>query len=811
MTTGRGREGANRPARERREITLRGAVQGVGLRPWAAREARALRLAGDVRNTASGVRVTLEGEPGAIRAWLAALGTRPPTGLRIEALTTRPVPPRGGRRFRIAESSASEAARHARIPPDVPPCPACLDELFDPRDRRHRHAFTHCTRCGPRASVLRGLPYDRSRTTLADFPPCAACRREYDDPDDRRFHAQTVTCPRCGPRLVARREGRLLADEPVEAAAAVLHAGGIVALKGYGSYHLVTDATRSDAVVRLRKRKDRPVKPFAVLVADAAAAAERVHLDPETRTWLEGPARAVVVAPARRGDGAGVPVAREVAPGTGDLGVLLPSAPLHWLLLFAPGTRPGADVPRFGPLVLTSANVSGEPALHDDDAAVETLAGLADLVISHDRPVARFSEDPVVRSAPGGPIAVRLSRGCAPRVLPLPRPRAASGDDGPCVAAVGSDLKSAPAWAAHGEVTLAEAVGDLRSAAACDALETRLGGLASLLGGRPRVVAHDLHPDAVSGELARRFAARYDAATVAVQHHHAHAAAVLVEHAHTAPALALVLDGAGYGPDGSVWGGELLHVTLRGYARLAHLERVPLPGGDAAARQPWRMALAWLRAAYPEGPPRLDWHARRGPEAPALEAALARGIASPPTSSCGRLFDAAASLLGQGDRNSHEGEAAIRLESLAAGAPIPASAPALDPDPTDAGEARVWGELGEIRVSDLVRRLVDAHRAGDDPAVVARRFHAGLAARLAAAAAGAARRTGVRDVVVTGGCLQNRLLLGDLCERLSEAGLRPLRARELPPNDAALAVGQAAVATARLDAGTTLVDFPGPC
>jgi hydrogenase maturation protein HypF len=775
------------PERRRRVVALRGVVQGVGFRPWAARTARRLGLAGDVSNTKWGVRVALEGDAQRIDAWLTALHREPPEGVLIEGLEMRDARPTGARGFAIAPSETRGSGARGRIPPDVAVCDACRDELFDPASRRHRYPFTHCARCGPRASVLLALPYDRARTTLAPFLPCAECAHEYIEPSDRRFHAQTVACPSCGPQLSAQRaSGEPLVGDPLEAAAACLRQGGIVALQGYGGYHLACDATQREAVARLRKRKARPTRPFAVLVPSLRSARELAHLAREDEEWLAGRTRAVVVAP-RRSDGcAAIGLADEVAPRTSDVGLLLPFAPVHWLLLHGPGTSPGAGHARFGALVFTSANRSEEPTVHDPADARARLSGIADLLVDHDRGVARPSDDPVVRSAPGGPIPLRLSRATAPLVL---RSSGVSGN-APVVLAVGGDLKAAPAVCAHGEVVLGEHVGDLACPETADALEARASTLAELLGVRPEIVAHDLHPEYVGTQLAARLAERFGAETCAVQHHHAHAVACLVEHEEPGPALALVLDGAGWGADGTIWGGELLRVTRSRATRLGHLEPVPLPGGEAAVREPWRMAFAWLRRAFPDDPvPRLPWHARRDPAALAtLGRALERGVASLPTSSCGRLFDAVASLLDAGDVASHEGEAAMALEALAETAKTAAH-------PLDVTASS--DEPGEIRAADLVRSLALALAAGAPRAELARAFHEALAARFAEATTRAARTEELRSVVLSGGCLQNRLLSGLLETHLARAGLRVLRHRRLPPNDGGLAVGQAVAAAAQ--------------
>jgi hydrogenase maturation protein HypF len=785
----------------RREVRVRGVVQGVGFRPWAARIAAALDLTGEVQNTPWGVRVALEGRADSVERWLCALRDRPPDGAHVEAIDVRDVPCCGGRGFAIARSAAAPAAS-TRVPPDRAVCAACLDDLFDPENRRYRYPFTHCAGCGPRASILRDLPFDRERTALAPFVPCATCEREYADAADRRFHAESIACPACGPRLHAHDcAGRAIAGDAVEAAAACLREGGIVALKGYGGFHLVCDATRPDAVARLRKSKLRPTKPFALLVPDLAVARALVELRPADEAWLCGPARAVVLAPRRPGRRADA-LAAAAAPRSRDLGLILPVAPVHWLLLYASGTRPGEDPPRFEALIFTSANRSEAPTLHDDADARALLGELADLVLGHDRAVTRPSDDTVVRHAGDAPIPIRLSRSTTPRPIRMVH----SCRERPVVLAVGGDLKAAPAVLVRGEIVLGEHVGDLAHVDAADALERRAISLCRLLGARPEVVAHDRHPDYVGTAIAERLAEQLGARRVAVQHHHAHAAACLVESGLAGPALALVLDGGGFGPEGTVWGGELLQVDFTGAQRLAHLEQVPLPGGDAAIREPWRMAWAWLRRAFPAGDaPPLPWHERRDGAALAVVARAARrGIASPLTSSCGRLFDAMASLVDLGDTASHEGELAAALECLAE----ECGTGAIALDPSDSS-----GPV--IPVGPLVRHLVVQLSQGVPRHVVASAFHATLAERLAQAAFAASRATGSKHVLLSGGCLQNRVLRRELLARLGARGLEAHIHRSLPPNDGGLAVGQAAVAGSLVDArsraSSTPVSGVGSC
>jgi len=769
----------------RREILVTGTVQGVGFRPWVARAARALGLTGSVCNAGDGLRINVEGTPPTLDALVARLRDSPPLGACVETLQVGAAEFRGEPEFRVLPGDGVTLGRRTRTPPDAPVCEECQRELFDPENRRFRYAFGHCAVCGPRASVLLDLPWDRSRTTLASFPPCTVCQHEYEDPGDRRFHAESIACPACGPRVWAREpDGTELAGDPIEAAAERLRTGGIVAVKGYGGYHLATLATSERAVARLRKRKGRPTKPLAVLVPDLATARRLAILDAASEALLAGPTRAVVVAPWRPEACTRLNLAKGVAPGTNDLGLVLPCAPLHLLLLFGAGAQPRSQPARLPALIFTSANLSGEPTLFDNDAARARLGGIADLLLEHDRAVATPCDDSVFRSSPRGPIPLRLGRATAPCVLGLPR--TVTGARPAAVLAVGGDLKSAPALAANGEVVLGSHVGDLATQDAADALEVRALLLARQQGVSPDAIAHDLHPGYVGTAIAQRLAERLGARTVAVQHHHAHAVACLVEHGQLGPALALTLDGAGWGPDGTLWGGELLRVSLGGFERLAHLDQVPLPGGNAAAREPWRMALMWLARAFPDGnAPQLPWHRRRKPVELAVVGRMAeRGVNAPLTTSCGRLFDAVASLLDLADHATHEGEAAMALEALAEVAVPPAPLP---------DEAAAAGDP-VVSVLELVREVVLAHAQGEAPSGIARHFHRRLAGRLAAATACHAARLGLSDVALTGGCFQNRLLLADLCEALEARGLRPLLHTRVPPNDGSLAVGQAAVA-----------------
>lgn len=790
----------------REALRLGGVVQGVGLRPWAARRARVHELAGEIANAPDGVLVTLEGSPAAIAAWLTDLAHDPPPGLRIDRMDRRTLPPAGARGFRILPSAAAGPA--AGLPPDIPVCRECLAEIYADRGRRAGYAFTHCASCGPRASVLRALPWDRERTTLSGFPLCADCRREYEDENDRRYHAETIACPACGPALVARTaDGAILAhdasgEDPLSLALATLAAGGIVALKGYGGHHLALDATNERAVAMLRERKQRPARPLALLVLDLETAHTIVELSAADEALLAGDVRPVVVAPKRSAGCAALGIAPSVAPTTGDHGVILPSTPLHHLLLRA---LPGDHRPRPRVLVFTSANRSGDPTLWDDAETLRALTGVADLFLTHDREIARPCDDSVFRSSPAGAIPMRLSRGAAPLGLQAPHGERA----GACVLAIGGDLKAAPALTIGGEIVLEAHVGDLESPATADAAMERALRLCRERGVRPERVAHDLHPGYVGTRIAAEIARAFGAETLAVQHHHAHALAAAVEHGLDAPFLAIVLDGLGFGSDGTLWGGEILAVDGARCERAAHLESLRIPGGDAAAREPWRSAASWLARAFPGGDaPVLAWHGRHDATTLALvERAAKRGVNAPETSSCGRLFDAVASLLDCGDRVRFEGEAAIALEALAAAASDESAGRSTlgsgDPGATGAspdvsasatGAPIAGAGAGEIACAALVREAALGAARGEAPSVLARRFHEGLAARLVSRAAALAEARRLRSVVLSGGCLQNRLLADALVRGLEARGLEPLVHRRLPPNDGSLAVGQAVFA-----------------
>ena len=738
-------------------MRVRGTVQGVGFRPFVYRRAVALGLSGFVGNDADGVLLEVEGRSEDVDALVDCLRDEPPPLALVEAVEAVGVPPRGDTGFTVAATAAGDVT-DVHVSTDIAPCEPCLAELRDPADRRYRYPFVNCTDCGPRYTIVRAVPYDRPVTTMRDFRMCALCQAEYDDPADRRFHAQPNACPACGPTAAWSGPGD--GDDAVESAAACLQAGGIVAVKGVGGYHLACDATSEHAVAALRERKRRPAKPLAVMVADLAAAEALCALDDSSRDALASARRPVVLVPRRPG----AALAEAVAPGLPELGLMLPSSPLHELLLEA--------VRR--PLVMTSGNRSGEPVLHRDDEARTVLAPVADGFLAHDRPVHVRVDDSVVRSRRGlQPQMVRRARGWVPQ--PLRLPLAASRP----VLAVGAHLKSTVALVRGTSVVMSQHLGDLGSYPAHVAFREAIDHLTRLSGVDPAVVAHDLHPD--YGSTAWALASGLP--LLAVQHHHAHIAACLAEHGVTSTVLGIAFDGVGLGTDGTLWGGELLLADLTGFTRVGHLAPAPLPGGDVAVREPWRMALALLQRHLG-----ADVAAAHGPRFddrwPAVLSLAASGRA-PETTSVGRLFDGVAALLGVRDRITYDGQAAVELEALAR---------AAGSSPTYSFDVRA----GRLDPAPMLTALLADRAAGVPVEQLAAGFHRGLAEAAAHAAVELAGHAGVDTVALSGGVFSNVLLSELLAERLRRAGLHVLQHAQLPPNDGGISAGQAAVAAATL-------------
>ncbi len=715
------------PGAQRRRFRVTGIVQGVGYRPWVHQTASRHGLSGFVLNDGRGVVIEAEGPPGALDAFEAELRTDPLPLARIDALEWRPISATGEPVFRVRPSRTMGGG--ASIPPDAATCDQCLQELFDPADRRHAYAFITCTACGPRFTVVRSVPYDRARTTMADFSLCEQCRSEYEDPADRRFHAETIACDRCGPRL----------SMPLHDAVALLLSGGIVAIKGLGGWHLACDAGDEDAVARLRARKRRDDKPFAVMTSDPSSLTEATDDD---LALLRSPARPILLLP-RRADAA---VAADVAPGSPWLGVMLPYTPVHHLLIDGAGR----------PLVMTSGNRTDEPIAVTDAEAHERLADIADAFLGHDRTIHRRCEDSVMRSGS----VIRRSRGLAPSALPLP-----VGARRP-VLAVGAEFKATFCVAKGQQAFVSPHLGDLNSEEALRAYSADLRLYLEMLDVHPEAIVYDLHPD----YRATRWALEQDGEPIGVQHHHAHAAACLAEHGEIGPALAVVLDGTGYGLDGTLWGGELLRCDLESFERLAHLQALPLPGGEAAIHEPWRMAAVHLEHA---GRP-VPWERWS-----TVSQALA--VNAPHASGAGRLLDAAAALLGVREIISYEGQATVELEQLAAG---------VEADPY---RCRQIGDV--IFGADLIGAAHDDLHAGRPRELIAAAVHEGLAAAFAAACS---ESGGPGLVVLSGGCLQNVRLATSLRRRLEQDGFKVLTHERVPPNDGGISYGQAAVAAARM-------------
>jgi hydrogenase maturation protein HypF len=750
----------------RKRVQVAGLVQGVGFRPFVYRLAQDHRLTGWVRNTSRGVEIEAEGDLDSLESFIRALAAAAPPLARVEAVTAADAEPLAEAGFAILASESLDGVE-AVIPPDVGLCRECAAEILDPRDRRFGYPFTNCTACGPRFTLIRQVPYDRSRTTMRAFAMCADCAREYRDPGNRRFHAEPTACPACGPRLWLEVGGGRIDSDVLKSAARLLREGKILAVKGLGGFHLACDAKNRAAVQTLRRRKGRVSKPFAVMVRDLAEAARLCHLDDTVTALLCSPQNPVVLAPKRAGGG----IAEAVAPANNYLGLLLPYTPLHRLLL---EEAPPA-------LVMTSGNLSEEPLVFSNAAARERLAGLADALLLHDRDIHAPCDDSVLRPLAGGEIIpIRRARGFVPQTVPLPLAA-------PEILGVGAEQKNAFCLAWGRTALLSQHIGDLDTLETFDYFGLAVEHFQALSRKAPEIIAHDLHPHYLSTRYALSRAGRH----IGVQHHHAHIAACLAENGRAERCIGLALDGTGFGPDGTVWGGEILAADLADFVRLGHLAPVRLPGGEAAVRQPAKMAAAYLHAAYGE---RYEGLARSlGLEFAPLERRvlarqLATGLNSPLTTSAGRLFDAAAAALGVCRERTFEGQPAMALEMAAS----PAEA-AVYPAP-------LLSENGLVIVDAvaLFRRAVEDRLAGISPAVIAARFHNSLVAGLAAAAEAARQKTGLNLAVLSGGVFQNALMLAGLKERLEGLGFEVLTHKLAPPNDGGIALGQVAVAAARL-------------
>jgi hydrogenase maturation protein HypF len=765
------------PLRMGERFEVYGTVQGVGFRPFVHRLATQLQLDGSVRNAGGYVVV----EAGGTETHLAEFARRltddaPPlahvSGVTEQRLATAPG---AGSGFRVAPSHQCGARAARDLPPDVATCDDCLHELRDPADRRYRYAFTNCTNCGPRATIISDLPYDRVRTVMRSFPMCADCAREYADPADRRFHAEPVACAACGPQLVWRpaypTPVTVDGDEAMHAAARAIARGEIVAVKGLGGYQLVCDATNTDAVATLRERKGRPAKPFAVMVASLSALSEIAIATPAEKTLLTSRARPIVLLLSTGH------LADVVHPGTTRIGVFLPYTPLHHLLL--------SELRR--PLIVTSGNRHDEPMIIDDDHAVEALTGIADGFLQHNRVIAVRYDDSVLQIVADRRLMMRRARGYAPVALALPVPAATP------MVAVGAELKHTFTLANADRAVVGPHTGDLEDVESFDSFQRTLAHLSRLEQIEPELVVHDLHPGYLSTQYAMRFPAR---SRVPVQHHHAHVAACAAEFGLTERFIGVAYDGLGLGTDGTLWGGEVLIADLCGFRRFGRFSRAPLPGGQAAVRRPARMALGYLLGS--EGfdgsggsitPTLTDAFVQRldPREVAAVRRLVATGFNSPQASSAGRLFDAVASLLGICDDAGYEGEAAIMLESTAA--------------PGDRGEL-AWSlrQSDDLLVYDVRSTLADVVRSVAEnvpSAIVAARFHQTIVAVTVAMCEKARVQSGLRTVCLGGGVFQNRKLTRGVIQTLTADGFHVFIGEQVPANDGGISFGQAAIGAAR--------------
>jgi hydrogenase maturation protein HypF len=727
-------------ATTRLRVRVRGAVQGVGFRPFVYELARGLALGGFVRNDAEGVLLEVEGAR--VDEFVAALKHRPPPLARIDRVELQHVASKAQSQF-VIEASADGQTR-TRIAADAAVCGDCLADLFNPESRFYHYPFVNCTHCGPRYTLTRRLPYDRPQTSMSGFAMCEACAREYQDPSSRRFHAQAIACPQCGPRL----------DASINAMLAQICDGGVVALKGLGGFHLLCDARDEQVVATLRRRKGREAKPFAVMVADLAAAERIGVFEQASRDLLQSSARPIVVVDKRQ------ELAPSVAPGLSRIGVMLAYTPVHHLLFHAAaGVRPEPELV----LVATSANMRGEPLLIDDTEARAKLKDVADLVVGHDREIVARADDSVMTVAAGAPAFLRRARGFVPEPIELI-------DDGPDTLALGAYLKATVTVTRGREAFVSTHVGSLSDVATIRFHEETIARMLDILDVRPELVACDLHPDLPT----TRHAEASGLPLFRAQHHAAHIGAVLAEHGVEGPALGVALDGYGYGDDGGAWGGELMLVEGGAWRRVGNLAPLPLPGGDRAARAPWRMGVAVLAHLRRE-----DKAAMRFPQA-ALAAQVARCAASPAvpkTTSLGRMFDAAAAILDVRLEQQYEGQAAMELEALC-----------REPRAFRGGFSLHGGVLD---LSPLFLELLDSGLAARDGSDL---FHGTLIEALVAWIVGAARERGQRRVALGGGCLMNAVLASGLVGRLRQEGLEPLLARKVPTNDGGLSLGQAFLA-----------------
>ena len=775
----------------RRRLVVTGQVQGVGFRPFVYRLAVGLGLTGSVGNTSEGVAVEIQGPADAVADFERAFPVELPPLARVTRLDARDVDPVPGEEGYAILKSEGGHGHHVLISPDIATCADCLADMADPENRRHNYPFTNCTNCGPRYTITRSIPYDRPVTSMACFPLCPDCRDEYENPMDRRFHAQPNACPVCGPEVwLTDPSGAELArgHEALTELAERLARGEVAAIKGLGGFHLACDALNSAAVTALRERKNRPHKPLAVMVPDLDTARGLAHVGPVEADQLSGSRRPIVLL-RRLGACA---LCREVAPDTAHVGLMLPYTPLHHVLLAEVG-RAEMGRTRTGPaaLVMTSGNFSGEPICLGNREALSRLGHMADCFLLHNRDILVRTDDSVVRVLPGTDEVqfLRRARGFVPEPVFL-------NGEGPGVLGMGPELKCTLTLTKDDQAFTSQHIGDMENLAALGFWSETLAHMRDILQVEPELVVRDLHPDYMTSrlapELARELVEGMDVPVAALQHHFAHIHAVLAENkAHgpgAAPVVGLALDGTGYGQDGTIWGGEILFVDPDGLSqrRLAGLALFPLPGGEAAVREPWRIGQALLRELGGEEPvadPARPWLPERAAEAVLVGQMLDKGVNCPRTSSAGRLFDGVSALLGLCREVTYEGQAAILLEGVQDRAEAEAH-----PCPFRAGEGDHPGVVDGLALAQAVVRDI---RAGVEPGAIARRFHLGFCQGFAAAAAECCRRLGLDTVALSGGVFQNLTVAVELPRALKALGLTVLTHRQLPPGDGCISLGQA--------------------
>ena len=750
----------------RRRLLVKGIVQGVGFRPFVWRLASSLGLAGFVRNLSDAVEIEIEGECADLDEFRWRLACEAPPAATIRSIEIESRQVRGGNGFSVISSEQGSAGTN--LPADLTICSECVGEIFDRAGRRYRYPFTNCTSCGPRFTVIQTVPYDRHTTTMRGFALCAECEREYLDPSDRRFRAEPIACPECGPRAwieISQKTAEPLPDDPIAAAADIIRRGGIVAVQGIGGVHLSCDAANDEAVTRLRAIKRRARKPFAVMV-DSLSAAGRLAAISKDDTGLLTSSQAPIVLVRKRKN---APLAPSIAPGNDHVGLMLGYSPLHQLLIRDAGR----------PLVMTSANMPGEPLARTAAEARATFDGTIDALLLHDRPIHQRCDDSVWATGPLGPQPIRLSRGAIPRELTVPIRAPVT------VLGIGGDLKNSFCLLSGREALMSQYIGSLGSVVTREHFFNSLEKWLTLTGMKVRFAAHDLHPLSVTREIASRLCIP----AIAVQHHHAHLAACMAEHGYKGQVIGIAFDGTGYGEDGAIWGGEAMVADYLGFHRVSHFQYLPLPGGDAAIREPARIAAAFELALFGEIADRRLREHLTAERVRIIARMVERCINTAQTSSCGRLFDAVASLVGVCDEVTYEGQAAIELEAIAR---------------QSHRTNRIYPfslEGGIVRVGEILAAVQEDVDLGVPTADIARAFHDSIAQVVARMALEAKCKTGINVVVLSGGCFQNRLLLAESIERLQSKGLVVLVHHRVPANDGGLALGQAVVAAARLSAG----------